>query len=55
MLAKHITTLDSCFHGLDREKCRKLAMDYAVMNEIKTPDNWTRDGMAGKQNWQSLC
>ncbi|XP_067949445.1 uncharacterized protein [Watersipora subatra] len=46
-LANHIKALDSCFHGLDREKCRILAFDYAKANNINTPPNWTKDGMAG--------
>lgn len=48
-LAEHIKMLDSCFHGLDKGKCRKLALDYATSNKIKVPDNWTRDGLAGNQ------
>lgn len=47
-LADHIKTLDSCFHGLNREKCRELAFDYARLNHIDTPSNWTKDGMAGE-------
>lgn len=49
-LANHIKALDSCFHGLDREKYRILAFDYAKANNIKTPPNWTKNGMAGKIN-----
>ena len=47
-LSEHIKMLDSCFHGLNREKCRKLALDYAIATKIKVPNNWTKDGMAGK-------
>lgn len=47
-VADHIKTLDSCFHGLSKEKCRKLAFDYAKSNKISTPANWMKDGMAGK-------
>lgn len=47
-LADHIKTLDSCFHGLSKESCRKLALDYAESNKIPTPANWSKDGMAGE-------
>ena len=29
--------LNSSLHGLDREKCKTLALDYAKANKIETP------------------
>lgn len=54
-LASHIKMLDSCFHGLNREKCRILALDYANANSINTPTNWNRDGMAGEYCNVNFC
>lgn len=55
-LASHIKMLDNCFHGLNRDKCRILALDYANANDINTPANWNRDGMAGEYFMSiSLC
>ena len=39
LLADHIKLLADCFHGLDRDKCMKLALDYATANDIHTPEN----------------
>lgn len=47
-LTDHIKALDDCFHGLSKDKCRKLAFDYAVANQIKVPPNWTSEELAGK-------
>jgi len=48
LVADHIRALDNCFHGLSKDKCRMLAFDYAKANNISTPANWIKDGMAGK-------
>ncbi|KAF6039581.1 hypothetical protein EB796_002107 [Bugula neritina] len=49
LVADHIRALDNCFHGLSKDKCRMLAFDYAKANNISTPANWIKDGMAGKR------
>ena len=48
-LADHIRSLDDCFHGLSRDQSRRLALDYAVANQIKVPSNWIKNRMAGEQ------
>ena len=46
-LADHIKQLDDCFHGLSKDKCRKLAHDFALANQIKVPSSWKSHGLTG--------
>ena len=45
--ADHVKTLADQFHGLSLEKCRALAYEFAVINKLTIPNNWTRDRKAG--------
>jgi len=53
-LADHIKTLAEQFHGLTRNKCRALIVEYAVRNEVKIPDSWQNNGMTGEHFWISF-
>ena len=44
-LANHVKTLVDQFHGLSLEKCRALAYEFALINKLTIPINWTRTGM----------
>lgn len=47
-LANHLKTLSDQFHGLGPLKCRELAFEFALKNNIPVPENWTRKESAGK-------
>lgn len=47
-LATHIKTLATQFHGLTRNKCRALIVEYALRNSVTIPDSWTENGMTGQ-------
>lgn len=49
-LANHIIEASIQFYGLTRDKCRKLAYEMAIANNITVPDSWKRDGIAGKSS-----
>ena len=42
-LADHIKQLDDCFHRLSKDKCRKLAHDFALANQssIELEISWS--------------
>ena len=47
-LAKYILTCSKMFHGPSREACRRLAFEYARVNNKKFPSSWITNGKAGK-------
>lgn len=47
-LAKHIKDMADCFHGMGPEKCRKLAFDFARLNQVQTPTSWSTNAIAGE-------
>ena len=38
-LANHIKSLSNMFYGLSTNKCRQLAFELAIQNNITIPDN----------------
>ena len=42
-LATHIKMLAAQFHGLTRNKCRSLIVDYALRNNITVPKSWVKN------------
>lgn len=53
-LAEHIKGLAARYHGLSKEKCKKLAYEFAVHNDVKVPQNWVNDGKAGDGFWRKF-
>ena len=53
-LASHIVVLAEQFHGLTRNKCRELIVEYATYNNIAIPVSWRRNGMTGNHFWISF-
>lgn len=47
-LADHIRDLDNRYHGLTPSKCRALAYEFAMHNNISMPESWTTNSSAGK-------
>ena len=43
-LANHIKSLSNMFYGLSTNKCRQLAFEFAMQNNITIPDNWGKKG-----------
>ena len=41
-LANHIKSLSNMFYGLSTNKCRQLAFEFAMQNNITIPDNWEK-------------
>ena len=41
------------FYGLSTKECRKVAFQMATINNLKMPDSWKRNGIAGKE-WLKL-
>ena len=48
-LADHVKLLADKFYGISANICRELAYEYAVMNNIIVPENWSRDEKAGHE------
>ena len=48
-LAQHRLDLCNRFYGLTPSKVRYLAWEYASKNNIKRPQNWVTEKMAGKK------
>ena len=46
-LANHIKSLSNMFYGLSTNKCRQLAFEFAMQNNITIPDNWEKKRIAG--------
>ena len=46
-LANHIKSLSNMFYGLSTNKCRRLAFEFAVQNNITIPDNWVKKRITG--------
>ena len=53
-MADQVKTLADQFHGLSLEKCRALSYEFAVINKLKIPNNWTRDRKAGMDWWKGF-
>ena len=47
-LATHIKTLAEQFHGMTRNKCRALIVEYALKNNVTVPNSWKENGMTGE-------
>ena len=52
--AKHTKDMAIQFHGLTKEKCRSLAYEYAVRNELEVPNTWTNNEKTGQDFWLSF-
>ena len=50
-LSNHITTLANMFHGLSQKCCRELAYEFAHRNNVKIPDSWEKNKIAGEDWW----
>ena len=50
-LASHIKILADMFHGLSTAKCRVLAYELAIQNQIKIPPSWLENKKAGMDWW----
>ena len=50
-LATHIGYLAGMYFGLSLEKCKELAFEYAVKNNVFVPKSWIRCKKAGTQWW----
>lgn len=46
-LADHIAAVDNVVHGLSARQTRELAYQYASRNNIKTPNSWETNKIAG--------
>ena len=46
-LANHIKLLSNMFYELSTNKCRRLAFEFAIKNNITIPDNWEKNKIAG--------
>ncbi|KAK6168029.1 hypothetical protein SNE40_004071 [Patella caerulea] len=53
-LAAHIKTLAEQFHGMTRNKCRALIVEYALKNSLIVPNSWKENGMTGEHFWISF-
>ena len=53
-LASHVKSPADQFHGISLEKCRKLAFEFAIANNVTVPENWQRDQKAGKDWWHGF-
>lgn len=47
-LADHIKSLAACYHGLSKDKCKSLAYEFAVSNDVAVPDSWKKNKKAGR-------
>ena len=50
-LAAHIQLLADNYHGLTLIKCKELAYEFAIRNNIKVPNSWQNDKKAGRGWW----
>lgn len=46
-LCDYIITCTKMFYGLPFSECRKIAYELAAVNQLKMPENWTRNETAG--------
>ena len=53
-LANHIKSLSNMFYELSTNKCRRLAFEFAIQNNITIPDNWEKKRIAGIDWFLSL-
>ena len=53
-LANHIKSLSNMFYGLSTNKCRRLAFEYAMQNNITIPENWGKKRIAGIDRFLSF-
>jgi hypothetical protein len=53
-LARHIINLADMFHGLTRNKCRELIVEYAARNNLEVPESWREKGITGEHFWISF-
>ena len=53
-LATHIKTLAEQFHGMTRNKCCALIVEYALKNNVAVPNSWKENGMTGEHFWISF-
>lgn len=49
--AYHIKSMARMFYGLSKKKCLQFAYEFAVKNNSKIPENWTRNQAAGQDWW----
>ena len=49
--ADHIKSMAKMFYGLSKRKCLQFAYEFAVKNNSKIPDNWTKNQAAGQDWW----
>uniref|UniRef100_A0A0L8H014 DDE-1 domain-containing protein n=1 Tax=Octopus bimaculoides TaxID=37653 RepID=A0A0L8H014_OCTBM len=47
-------TLAEQFHGLTRNKCRELIVEYALRKNATVPDSWQQNGIIGDHFWISF-
>lgn len=50
-LAERIKTLGTNFHRLSKNKCLKLAYEFACKNHVKVPEKWKVEQKAGQSFW----
>ncbi|KAG5866572.1 hypothetical protein JTB14_004133 [Gonioctena quinquepunctata] len=48
MLTNYLVTSNTMLYGLSSTETRKLAYNFAKVNQIKFPDSWEKDRQAGK-------
>ena len=48
-LADHITYFAQMYFGLPLEKCKELAFEFAIQNNVIVPESWNKNKKAGKQ------
>ncbi|KAG5887351.1 hypothetical protein JTB14_018366 [Gonioctena quinquepunctata] len=48
MLTNHLVTSSKMLYGLSWTETRKLAYNFAKVNQIEFPDSWEKDRQAGK-------
>lgn len=50
-LVAHITKLAAMYYGLSLLKCKELAFEFAIQNNLVVPDSWRINRKAGVQWW----
>ena len=53
-LANRIKLLSNMFYGLSTNKCRRLAFEFAIQNNITIPDNWVKKRITGIDRFLSF-
>ena len=50
-LAAHIEDLGKRYHGLSKDKCRRLIYEFAVKNSNKISEKWFKEEKASQDFW----